>query len=125
MNKRFPDDMEINEMGDEINDKIDNVERELISPDQKTFQDIINYRNKLDLQLYNLMQTIDSNIPPVTEGEKELAKELLGKWKEVESDLNMIINEDIVKFNQLLRDKDVQYIAPTEKSDKTKDKSSS
>ncbi|MEN8250242.1 MAG: glycosyl hydrolase [Bacteroidota bacterium] len=125
MNKRFPDDEEINDMGDEINKKINDVENELISPKQKTFQDIINYRNKLDLQLYNLMQTINGNIPPVTEGEKELANELLEQWKKVESDLKMIINEDIVKFNQLLKEKDVQYIAPTEKSDKEKEKSSS
>ena len=59
------------------------------------------------------------------EGEKELAEELIKEWKQVEGDLNMIINEDIVKFNQLLREKDVQHIAPTEKSDTKKDKSSS
>lgn len=125
MNDRFPDDVEINEMGEDINNKIDDVENELISPKQKTYQDIINYRNKLDLHLYNLMQTIDYNIPPVTEGEKELAKELLEKWKGVEGDLNVIINEDISNFNQLLKEKDVQYISPTEKSDKEKEKSSS
>ena len=118
MTDRLPNDEEINEMGNSINESIDEVENELISPKQETFQDIINYRNKLDLQLYNLMQTINFNIPPVTEGEKALAKELLEKWDAVDGKLSKVLNEDIGEFNQLLRDKGIQYIAPTEKEDK-------
>ena len=125
MTNRMPDDIEINEMGDDIMEKINGVENELISPKQKTFQDIINYRNKLDLQLTNLMQTIDGNIPPVTEGEKALMKALLDQWQGVEVKLNGILTDDIGNFNQLLKDKDVQYIAPSEKKDKEQEKSSS
>ncbi|RLD22022.1 MAG: glycosyl hydrolase [Bacteroidetes bacterium] len=125
MTKRMPDDIEINEMGDDIKENINSVESELISPKQKTFQDIINYRNMLDYQLNNLMQTINGNTPPITEGEKTLSKELMDKWKGVEIKLNGILNEDISNFNQLLKDKDVQYIAPSEKEDKEKEKSSS
>ena len=125
MSNRMPDDIEINEMGEEIIENINSVENELISPEQKTFQDIINYRNKLDWQLFNLMQTINGNVPPLTEGEKTLSKELLDQWHDVEIKLNGILTEDIGNFNQLLKDKDVQYIAPTEKDDKEKEKSSS
>jgi photosystem II stability/assembly factor-like uncharacterized protein len=124
MTERMPDDEEINDMGDNIMEKINSVENDLISPKQKTFQDIINYRNKLDLHLYNLMQTIDQNIPPVTEGEKLLSKELLDKWQSVKIDLNGILNDDIGNFNQLLREKNIQYIAPTKKGDEKKKKSS-
>ena len=120
MNNRMPDDIEINEMGDEIMEKINSVENDLISPKQKAYQDIINYENKLDLQLYELMKTIDNNTPPMTNGEKELAKELLDQWHGVKTNLDVIINEDIGSFNQLLRDKDVQYIAPTKKKEKEK-----
>lgn len=72
--------------------------------------------------MYNLLQTIDGNIPPVTEGEKELAKELLDKWDAVEIQLNKVLDEDILEFNQLLKDKGIQYIAPSEKEEKKKDK---
>ena len=121
MTQRLPDDQEINDMGDEIIEKINSVEDELISPKQETFQDIINYRNKLDRQLYNLLQTIDGNIPPVTEGEKELSGELLEQWQEVQQELNTIIHEDIGNFNDLLRQKGVQYIAPSKgKNEKPK-----
>jgi len=125
MTDRMPNDVEINEMGDEINERIDDVEKEMISPKQKTFQDIINYRNKLDLHMYNLMETISGNTPPMTNGEKTLAKEYLNQWQKIDSKLKTIINEDITNFNQLLRDKNVQYIAPSEKKDEKEKKSSS
>jgi photosystem II stability/assembly factor-like uncharacterized protein len=125
MSNRMPEDTEINEMGEEIIENINSVENELISPEQKTFQDIINYRNKLDWQLFNLMQTINGNVPPLTEGEKTLSKELLEQWHDVEIKLNGILTDDIGNFNQLLKDKDVRYIAPTKKDDKEKEKSSS
>ena len=46
-------------------------------------------------------------------------------WQSVEIKLNGILTEDIGNFNQLLKDKNVQYIAPTEKKEKEKEKSSS
>ena len=112
MTNRMPEDNEIQETGDLINESIEMVESDLISPDQKTFQDIINYRNKLDLQLYNLMQTIDNNQPPLTNGESKLYMELINEWKEVKSAAEKIMLQDISGFNQLLREKGVEYIAP-------------
>jgi len=125
MTDRMPNDDDIIELGNSILDDINDVENELISPKQETFQDIINYRNKLDLQLYNLMQTIDYNIPPVTSGEKQLAKELLEKWAGVEIRLNKVLSEQIGEFNQLLKDKGVEYIAPSEKENPKDEKKSS
>ena len=120
MTGRMPDDREVNDLGEEIIEKINSVEDQLISPKQETFQDIINYRNKLDRQLYNLLQTIDGNIPPVTAGERELAHELLGRWQQAAQEVKSIINEDIGSFNDLLRQKGVQYIAPGKKDKKVK-----
>ena len=112
MADRLEDDPEVTELANTINKKIDDVEDKLISPKQETFQDIINYRNKLDRQLYNLMQTIDHNMPPLTVGEQELAETLLQQWQQIKPVLQEIISEDIKGFNDLLREKGVQYIAP-------------
>jgi photosystem II stability/assembly factor-like uncharacterized protein len=112
MTDRMANDNEIQETGDLINQNIDKVESDLISPQQETFQDIINYRNKLDLQLHNLMQTIDNNTPPLTEGEKLLLQELNKEWAKVQQAAEKILIEDVGGFNQLLRDKGVEYIAP-------------
>ena len=125
MTKRMPEDDEINSMSDDVINKINDVENELISPKQETFQDIINYRNKLDLQMYDLMQGIDGGVPPITEGQKALSKELLQQWQQVSGKLNTILTDDIGNFNQLLKDKGVEYIAPSEKEEKEKEDSSS
>lgn len=118
MKNRLEDDEEVQEKGGEIEKSIEEVEKELISPKQETFQDIINFRNKLDRQLYNLMQTIDSNVPPVTKGEKELYLELQQQWSELYKYVEKILVDDVANFNKLLREKGVEYIAPKEKKKK-------
>ena len=112
MSERMSDDDEIQETGDLLNKSIDDVEAELISPKQETFQDIINYRNQLDLQLYNLMQTIDGNDPPMTDGEQTLLNELNKKLSSVQGAAQRILTEDVQGYNNLLREKGVEYIAP-------------
>jgi photosystem II stability/assembly factor-like uncharacterized protein len=109
---REQNDAEIKESGDQINKKVGEVEEELISPKQETFQDIINYRNKLDVQFYQLMQTIDGSVPPLTSGEKELYKELKESWGDQKNELEKILNNDIPAFNKLLKEKGVEYISP-------------
>ena len=59
---------------------IDETESQLISPKQKTFQDVINFRNQLDSQLYDLLNTVNGNIPPLTGGEKVRYVDLHQKW---------------------------------------------
>ncbi|MDX1629074.1 MAG: hypothetical protein R3345_10275, partial [Fulvivirga sp.] len=110
-------DEDIQEMGEEIKDKVGEVEKELISPKQETFQDIINFRNQLDIQLFQLMQTIDNSIPPLTGGEKQLYEELNDEWQQQKNNVQQILNEDIEQFNQLLREKGIKYISPKQEED--------
>ena len=120
MTERLSDDEEVELAGDDINNKIDKTEADLISPKQETFQDIINFRNKLDVQLSNLMQTIDANQPPLTGGEKELYKQLSSEWKKIQQDVVQILEVDVAGFNKMLRDKGIEYIAPKEKTEENK-----
>ncbi len=115
------EDEDVDEMGERIMKNVGEVEEEMISPKQKTFQDIINYRNKLDGQLFNLMQTIDGNTPPMTAGEKTFYNELQEQWNGLEKSVEKILLEDVKEFNDLLREKGVEYIAPKKKkADKKK-----
>uniref|UniRef100_UPI00404B008C VPS10 domain-containing protein n=1 Tax=Fulvivirga sp. TaxID=1931237 RepID=UPI00404B008C len=121
MIEREANDEDIKKMGDGINDKVDEVEGELISPKQETFQDVINFRNKLDVQLFQLMQTLDGSIPPLTNGEKELFDQLQQEWNKHRESVNGILNNDIPAFNNLLREKGVEYIAPKKKKEDNKE----
>jgi len=123
---REQNDEEIKESGDQIKKKVGEVEEELISPKQETFQDIINYRNKLDVQLYQLMQTIDGSVPPLTNGEQELYDELKESWEIQKGELEKILNNDVPAFNKLLKEKGVEYIAPQkEKKDSEEENNTS
>lgn len=115
-------DDDIKKSGESIKKKVGTVERELISPDQKTFQDIINFRNKLDRQLFELMNTIDNSVPPLTNGEQELYNELQGIWMKQKDAVQDILQNDVPAFNKLLEQKGIEFIAPLKK--KTEEKSS-
>lgn len=108
---------EVTEDGKEIKKKVGGVEERLISPKQETFQDVINFRNMLDGHLNYLMQLIDNNVPPITEGEKERFNDLDTDWNEVKKDVDQIINADLPAFNQMLRDREIQHIAPKKKKE--------
>ena len=68
--------------GKTILEQIDTLKGQLVQEKQKTFQDVINFRNQLDAKLRNLQQTIDESYPPVTQGQKSRAKDLLAIWEQ-------------------------------------------
>ena len=117
---REQNDEDIKENGEGIMDKVNGVEEELISPKQETFQDVINFRNKLDGQLYQLLQTIDNSVPPLTKGERDLYEELEKEWSKQQQSVKEILTEDVPSFNKLLKEKGVEYIAP-KKEEKPKE----
>ena len=53
----------------------------LIQAKQKTFQDVINFNNKLNAQLIQLKSYIDQANPKVTNGAKERFGDLMNDWK--------------------------------------------
>ncbi len=109
---------DIQEKGKGIRKQVTEVEGKVISPKQETFQDVINFRNMLDGQLYRLLQSIDSNMPPLTKGQGELYNDLKKVWLERKSEVNQILNVEVPAFNQMLIDKDIPHVAPKEEIQK-------
>jgi hypothetical protein len=89
---------------------IDETETLLISPKQKTFQDVINFRNQLDAQMFDLLNTVDGNIPPVTNGEISRYKDLNKKWLEIKKGFDEVIN-NISQINNLIIENSVPFIS--------------
>lgn len=121
MTERLKDE-DVTKSGQEINNKINEVESELISPKQETFQDIINFRNQLDRQLYNVLQTVDGNLPPLTSGERDLYEELRQQWQQIKLKVDQVLNEEVNEFNKMLKEKGVEYIAPRKVQDRENEK---
>ena len=123
MEERLGDNEEykpVNEKGKEVIKKVGAAEEKLIQPKQETFQDVINFRNMLDNQLYDLMQTIDGNTPPLTSGERVRYDDLKKIWDERKTEIMQILNDDLPAYNEMLQQKGVPHVAPN--SDKKEEK---
>ena len=68
-------------MGKEIINKINKWEQKLIQPKQKTFQDVINFHNKLNAEFIYLHEYVNSLEPTITSGAKERFIDLDNNFK--------------------------------------------
>ena len=89
--------------GDSLVKRITTWEENLIQPDQKTFQDVINFENKLNSQLLNLRGYIDVVEPKVTAGAKVRLQDLLTQWRAFKTEHSAIINTEMAAYNETFR----------------------
>jgi len=87
--------------GKMVLESITNWENNLIQPNQKTFQDVINFPNQLNSHFMNLKSKIDSHDPRPTAGVKNRLSELMGEWATHKKTLEDIINGEVSEFNDL------------------------
>ena len=87
--------------GKELVKRITSWEENLIQPKQKTFQDVINFNNKLNAQLIQLKMYIDQDDPTVTLGAKERFNDLMKDWNTYKDEKNAIITSEMKSYNQL------------------------
>jgi len=87
-----------------IVENIRHWEEKLVQHKQETYQDVINFPNRLSAELLNLKQRVDSHDPILTEGTRQRLQALLGEWSQFRSQMRKIINEDIASFNRLYRE---------------------
>jgi len=89
--------------GKELIKRIDTWEQNLIQSKQKTFQDVINFNNKLNAQLLHLKGYIDAEDPKVTQGAKDRLKDLLTDWNTYLNEKNNIVNTEMAAYNELYK----------------------
>jgi hypothetical protein len=92
------------EKGKQLIKRIDDWEQNLIQPNQKTFQDVINYNNQLNAQLMHLKGFVDSSDPKVTQGAKQRLADLLNDWKTFEDEKKAIVNTEMAAYNKMYTD---------------------
>ncbi|WP_339841421.1 glycosyl hydrolase [uncultured Maribacter sp.] len=96
--------------GDSLVKRITTWEENLIQPNQKTFQDVINFENKLNSQLLNLRGYIDVAEPKVTSGAKTRLQDLISEWTVFKTEHNAIINTEMAQYNNLFRSLEIPAI---------------
>lgn len=90
---------ELLKMGDSLIKRIDEWESHLIQPKQKTFQDVINFNNKLNAQFIALSGYIDQADPKLTQGAKERLSDLLSAWEGYKNEHDRIITTEMATYN--------------------------
>jgi len=97
----------LNDKGTYIMKALKDWEGQVVQAKQKTFQDVINFENKLNSQLMMLQIRIDETDPKPTSGVRARLKALMTEWDVHKTTMNKIIDEDISEFNQLYKEADL------------------
>ncbi len=91
------------EKGEALIKRINSWEENLIQAKQKTFQDVINFNNKLNAQLIQLLGYIDQADPKVTQGAKERLKDVMNDWQVYKNERDAIINTEMNAYNSMYK----------------------
>jgi BNR/Asp-box repeat. len=102
------------ENGDKLLERITTWEEKLIQPNQKTFQDVINFRNQLNAEFMNLKDFVDVAEPKVTNGAKERLRDLLAQWKTYEDEKDAIVNDGMKAYNDMFKSLEIPAIIISE-----------
>lgn len=100
---------EWHEQADELIEEINAVEGKLIQTKQKTFQDVINFPNMLDVQIAYIYGTIANQEPPVTEGQKANAADMMAKYEDLMKEAESI-DEGAAALQQAMIDQKIPFI---------------
>ena len=90
-----------------IEEKLKSWEVNLIQPNQKTFQDVINFHNKLNAEWMYLKEYVDSEDPKITQGAEIRHNDLNNKWQEYKIQLQEIIDKDFKDFETEFKSKNI------------------
>jgi photosystem II stability/assembly factor-like uncharacterized protein len=85
-------------------------EEKLVQPKSQSYDDIINFENKLSADYIFLRGETDANIPYITDGQQEILKELNAKWALLKNELDLIKSNQIGGFNKLCTEKKLEKI---------------
>ena len=97
-------------MGEEIINKINKWEQKLIQPKQKTFQDVINFHNKLNAEFIYLHEYVNSLEPTITSGAKDRFIDLDDNFKMIMKTFKNDILGKIDDFNNEFKIREIPAI---------------
>ena len=96
-----PDMKEIVDSAGKITGRLRQWEEELVQNKARSNDDIINFINKLSADYIFIKGEMNSNIPYVTEGQKQRFAELDANWQTLKAQMNAMLDKDVSGFNAL------------------------
>ncbi|ULQ52357.1 WD40/YVTN/BNR-like repeat-containing protein [Flavihumibacter fluvii] len=93
-----------------LQERMNKWEEALVQNRSKSYDDIINFVNKLGADYFFLKGEMDSNMPFVTDGQKEQFQTLNATWMPLKSEFNSMVNTAIPELNALCRSLGIERV---------------
>jgi photosystem II stability/assembly factor-like uncharacterized protein len=90
--------------------RITDWEEAVVQTRQQTFQDVINYQNRLNAEFLFLKEAVDGAEPMVTEGMRSRLQDLLAQWREQRAVMERLVQTELAAFNALYREHGVPAV---------------
>lgn len=116
---KLEDQPELVDKARDISAQIDSWEKQLIQPDQETFQDVINFPNRLNAELLNLHSRCDGADPRVTAGAQQRLNDLRLAWQSLAEERDLIIYNEMADFNKLYSEQQLPALFLPDSTDGT------
>ncbi len=101
---------DVKDMADSITKKLTGIEETLYQTKSKSGQDVLNYPIRLNDKLSGVFDAANSGIMAPSKQSKDVFAVLTAQCDDQLNKLKKIMEEDVVKFNQLIRDKALPVI---------------
>jgi photosystem II stability/assembly factor-like uncharacterized protein len=93
----------VTEGGEALTQTVDEWIAKILQKELKTFQNAYQHEARLLMKYKDLLGRMGGANIPVTEGVKEVTADYLQVWSDIEAELQVIKNEDVPAFNEILR----------------------
>lgn len=101
---------ELVDKGKSVIEKIKQWEEKLIQPKAQSYDDIINFVNKLSANIIFVHGELSATVPYVTAGQEKRYADLHAEWLKYEKQMKDLLVNDVAAFNQMCRDKGVTNV---------------
>ena len=101
---------ELVDKGKTVIEKIKQWEEKLIQPKAQSYDDIINFVNKLSANIIFVHGELSATIPYVTAGQEKRYADLHAEWLIYEKQMKELLANDVAAFNQMCREKGVTNV---------------
>lgn len=91
---------DIQSLGEALLQRLRDWEEPMVQRRQQTFQDVINFPNRLNAQYLFLLQAVDSSDPPLGQGAHQRWMDLEAEWLQHKIEMEKIYARDLATFNQ-------------------------
>ncbi len=105
-----PSKAQVLKLGKGINEKLKILEEKLIQPKSQSYDDVINFVNKLSANIIFVHGEVNSNLPYVTNGQKARYEELHAAWLLHKQEMDQLLKVDVAEFNALCRQLMIDHV---------------